>query len=326
MSFILRFMWKWNKIKEKKMQTVDLHPELRSLKKVKPVISKPLLPAVNGFMKMAFRLTSDAAVTVKRYKIPGYKKGMIGVSIVEPKTQEKSLTGAMIYFHGGAFCLRASLAHYRLAKEYALRLSCKVIYVDYRLAPKYRFPYALGDCFAAYKWTLKNAERLNIDANKLIIGGDSAGGNLAIGVTMLSMKHGLKLSIADLLIYPVTDRRMITQSMHEFTDTPLWNAKLNKKMWKMYLGDTEGKAKFASPVEQDSFVGFPQTYIEVAELDCLRDEGIAFAEKLKKDAVNVEINKIYGACHGFEVASQSSVTRRAMDRRISFALAVLRQR
>lgn len=292
---------------------------------MKAIISKPLQPIINCFMKIAFQLTSDSEVDVKKYTVQGYKNGNIEVSIIEPKTKIEEKYPALIFFHGGAFCLRASGAHYRLAKEYAVRLSCKVIYADYRLAPKYVYPYALEDCFATYEWTLKNAEELNVDVNRLIIGGDSAGGNLAIGVTMLAMKRKLRLPKAELLIYPVTDRRMQTQSMKEFTDTPVWNAVLNRKLWKMYLPNTDKMVQFASPMEHDSFEGFPQTYLEVAEFDCLRDEGIAFGEKLKENAVNVKVIKVAGACHGFEVATDSSITRKAMDRRVEFCNHIMKQ-
>lgn len=300
------------------MSQYNLNPELNSLRKMKAIINKPLLPFLNFFMKIVFRLTSDSEVSVKTYMVQGYKSEAINVSIIEPKTKIEGKRSTLIFFHGGAFCLRASGAHFRLAKEYALRLSCKVIYADYRLAPKYLFPYALEDCFATYKWVLKNADKLNIDVNRLIIGGDSAGGNLAIGVTMLAMKKKLLLPKAELLIYPVTDRRMMTQSMKEFTDTPVWNAKLNKKLWKMYLSNAKDQIEYISPMEHDSFEGFPQTYIEVAEFDCLRDEGIAFGEKLKENAVNVELIEVKGACHGFETVTNSSITRNAMDRRIAF--------
>ena len=249
-------------------------------------------------MKVAFRLTSDSVIRVKNYTVPGYKNGWINIAAIEPKEQYTKELPALVFFHGGAFCLRASGAHYLLAKEYARRLSCKVIYADYRLAPKYPFPYALYDCFAAYKWTLENAELPDIDINRIIVGGDSAGGNLAIGVIMLAMEQKMLLPKVALLIYPVTDRRMLTESMKEFTDTPVWNSVLNKKMWDLYFLDGTKNIDCASPMEAASLIGFPQTYIEVAEFDCLRDEGIAFAEKLEcvHTIGNKEISDIMEAC------------------------------
>lgn len=303
-------------------------------------------------MKIAFRLKSDNFVNVNKYKISSFQNGKIDVYVIEPKNKiEKSATNpenhknpknqkmpAIVLFHGGAFCLRASSSHYKIAKQYATRLCCKVIFADYRLLPKYPFPYALKDCFCAYNWTAENAELLQIDKNKIIIAGDSAGGNLAIGVTMLAIKEKLILPKATLLIYPVTDRRMLTSSMKSFTDMPVWNAKLNKKMWQMYLKNEKKTVKnvraendfneetlplyFASPMENENFENFCKTYIEVAEFDPLRDEGIAFAEKLKSYGVDVKLVKVEHACHGFETAVNSEITRQAMERRVEFCKSV----
>ena len=321
----------------------NLYPDLKHLPKIKAVINPHLLPFINFFMKIAFRLKSDKFVNVKKYKIATFQNGKIDVFVIEPKNQvvpsttndenyknlQNQKTPALVIFHGGAFCLRASNAHYKIAKEYARRLCCKVIYADYRLLPKYPFPCALKDCFETYKWTRKNSEFLQIDSEKIIIAGDSAGGNLAIGVTLHCKKEKIPLPKATLLIYPVTDRRMQTYSMKTFSDTPVWNAKLNKKMWQMYLQNKNACNEklplyLASPMENENFEKFPKTYIEVAEIDCLRDEGIDFAEKLKASGADVELVKVERACHGFETATKSKIVKDAMDRRVDFCENVFR--
>ena len=244
---------------------------------------------------------------------------MIPVYVMEPREAGEEPLPCLMFFHGGGFIFRASGTHYQIAKEYALRLSCKVVYVDYRLAPKYPFPVPAEDCYAVYQWVLRQEETLGIDTGCIMMGGDSAGGNLAIAVTLMAKRRELPISKAVLLIYPVTDRRMETESMKKYTDTPMWNARLNAKMWEYYLGkQTPEYMEYASPMEAASLEGFPASYIEVAEYDCLRDEGIAFAKRLREADVPVELQVVKQACHGFETAIKSSVTRTAMERRIEF--------
>jgi len=120
-----------------------------------------------------------------------------------------------------------------------------------------------------------------------------------------------------MLIYPVTDARQITESIKNYTDTPLWNSRLTKKMWKLYLKDgVPDNREYASPMEAMSFENLPDAYVEVSEFDCLRDEGIAYAEALQKSGVNVELNKTIGTIHGFEIAEKSEIVRESVARRI----------
>lgn len=111
---------------------------------------------------------------------------------------------------------------------------------------------------------LNNADMLNINPEKIIIAGDSAGGNLALAVTLMARDRGLRMPDAELLIYPATDRRMITGSMKKYVDTPLWNANLTKIMWKEYLGDQQPeRIEYASPIEAESFEGFPRYILKL---------------------------------------------------------------
>lgn len=111
---------------------------------------------------------------------------------------------------------------------------------------------------------------------------------------------------------------MLTDSMKRFYDTPLWNSKLNKKMWQMYLKYPCDKVSLASPIENDQWYGFPNTYIEVAEFDCLKDEGIAFSKILEQNNVNVKLVEVNGTCHGFETAYKSNIVKEAINRRVNY--------
>ena len=168
-----------------------------------------------------------------------------------------------------------------------------------------------------------NFEKLGIDKNKIGIGGDSAGGNLAASVTIMLKDRKQQLPVGAMLIYPVMDRRMKTESMKRYTDTPVWNAKLSKMMWKAYLKDTNADVKYASPMEAESLSFFPRTYIEVAEYDCLHDEGMDFSDRLQQEGVKVELHEEKGTCHGFEMALKSTILKNAMERRVNWLKEIL---
>ena len=156
-----------------------------------------------------------------------------------------------------------------------------------------------------------------------MVAGDSAGGNIAAAVTMMLQDRKRLSPKGVLLIYPVIDRSMSTESMKRYTDTPIWDAHCTELFWKIYLkGQDPSQTQYASPLEAASLEGFPKTYIEVAEFDCLHDEGAAFAEKLRSEGVSVELHEVKGACHGFEAATESTIVTDSINRRIKWIRSV----
>ena len=294
----------------------NINKELLKITKQKAPSNIKLYPFINFAMKYMYKCKADDAVNVVQYEIAGYMDAKLKTYVIEPRGCKEELP-CIVYYHGGGFLLRASGAHYEIAKWYAKRANCKVVYVDYRLAPNYPFPIPVEDCYCAYLWAIENASELGIDKSRIVIGGDSAGGNLAASVTLMLSERKEQLPNGVMLIYPVVDRRMETESMKRYTDTPLWNAELSKMMWKAYLKDVSvDNVKYASPIEAERLNCFPRTYIEVAEFDCLHDEGIEFADRLKQEGVVVELYEEKGTCHGFETALKSTILENAMARRI----------
>ena len=301
----------------------NINKELSKIAKQKAPSNIKLYPLISFAMKYVFKCKSDDAVNVIQYEIAGYMDAKLKTYVIEPRDCKEELP-CVVFYHGGGFLLRASGAHYQIAKWYAVRAKCKVVYVDYRLAPKYPFPIPVEDCYCAYQWTIKNASKLGIDKNRIVIGGDSAGGNLAASVTLMLNERKEQLPNGVMLIYPVTDRRMETESMKQYTDTPIWNAKLSKMMWDAYLNDINVvDVKYASPIEAERLSFFPRTYMEVAEFDCLHDEGIDFSDRLQQEGVVVELYEEKGTCHGFETALKSTILQNAMERRIHWLKEIL---
>ena len=295
----------------------NIDSELKGLAMFKGSMVGKLYPALNVIYK-THKCKSDAKVNVKKYSVPGYKDDAISTLVIEPKQGGDNLP-CMMFFHGGGFLLKASDAHYKMAKVYAEKANCKVVFPEYRLMPKYRYPVAIEDCYNAYLWVSQNAEMLNINSDKIIFVGDSAGGNIAAAVTLMLRDNNQQMPNGALLVYPVLDKSMSTESMKRFTDTPIWDAGCTKIFWEMYLENQEdSQAKYASIMDADSLEGFPKTYIEVAEFDCLYDEGVAFAERLKEIDVSVEVHDVKGGCHGYEAAPKSRIVKECVDRRMKW--------
>ena len=279
-------------------------------------LPKKLIKVANAALLLMIP-KSDSEVIIKKKIINDCEGGKFKILIYEPRDIEEKAP-CLVYYHGGAFALEAAPYHYKLAKEYAIRGKCKVIFVMYRLAPKYMYPIPLKDCFTAYNWVVKNAEKLKIDSKRIAIGGDSAGGNLASAVALMVREKMKTQPCFLMIVYPVIDRRMQTKSMKEYDDTPLWYNSINQKMWEYYLGGKPiDDIGYASPIEAESLKGLPNTYVETAEFDCLHDEGVEFAKALKNAGVQVELNETKGTIHGFDIELKSDYVKACIDRRIS---------
>ena len=294
-----------------------INKELKSISIYSGSMVGRLYPLINIAYLFA-RCKADKFVNVKKYSTPGYNGAKLSTLIIEPRNYEDNLP-CIMFFHGGGFLMRASMAHYQIAKWYAQRVNCKVVLPDYRLMPKHRYPVAIEDCYSTYIWILQNAETLNISKEKIIVTGDSAGGNIAAAITVMLHDRNQPLPKGAMLIYPFLDKRMNSASMKRFNDTPIWDSNCDKIFWNIYLKDQdENQAKYSSISEINSVDFFPPTYIEVAEYDCLHDEGIDFAEKVKFHGIPVEVHDIKGTCHGYETATKSSIVEKCMSRRIDW--------
>ncbi len=304
------------------MTKYEIDRELIKIAKQKAPSNIHLYPIVNMIMRLS-TCTSDDKVTVHKYVTPGYEDGKLSTLVIEPR-KRCGILPCITFFHGGGLLLKASKAHYQIAKWYAEMANCKVVFTDYRLLPRHKYPVPVEDCYCTSKWILDYADMLGINKDKIIVAGDSAGGNLAAAVTLMLWDRIQISPLGAMLIYPATDRRMITESMKKFTDTPVWDAKLTEMFWKAYLGDqVPEQVQYVSPIEAGSLEHFPNTYIEVAEFDSLRDEGIAFAERLRSEGVFTEFHEVKGACHGFEAALKSKTLEGSMQRRIHWIRSIL---
>lgn len=259
-----------------------------------------------------FKLTKISKdIKLKKYTLDN----KLNVYIFEPKNNKGDIP-CLFYFHGGAFGYKAASHHKKLACIYAKEVGIKVVLVDYSLLPRNTYPKALEDVLYTYKWIYKKHKELQIDKNRIAVGGDSAGAVLA---TYLCNGKEVDKLCAQMLVYPVTDANMETESMKKYDDTPMWNSKNNKRMWSMYLKNTNIiQRKEASPMQASLSNDIPNTYIEVAEFDCLHDEGINYFKRLLDRGVKVELNETYGTVHGYDMVLNSKITKESVSKRIKF--------
>jgi acetyl esterase len=206
--------------------------------------------------------------------------------------------GALVWLHGGGWCVGDLEGFDRVCRSLANAASATVVSVDYRLAPEHPHPAAVVDADLAIAWaTGHGAAQLGYDQARVVVGGDSAGGNLAT----IAARHNRGAIRAQLLVYPAVDATMDSDSYREFCDFPLLTADAMGWCWRTYLGDagTEPADPDVSPLRAEDLAGSPPAFIAVAGHDVLRDEGIAYAEALRAAGVAVTLRNYEDMTHGF---------------------------
>jgi acetyl esterase len=228
--------------------------------------------------------------------------GVIPARIYVPKEPrlKNGLAPALVFFHGGGWVIGDLDSHDVVCRQLADAGALIVISVDYRLAPEHKFPAATDDAIAATKWVAANARELGIDASRLSIGGDSAGGNLA-AVTALAARDGNGPKIAgQVLIYPAVDFAMTHGSHSEPETSVLLTHSVILWFRDHYLNGTADIHDWrASPARATTLVGLPPAYVLTAGADPLRDEGDEYAARLKQAGVPVTTKHFPGQFHGF---------------------------
>jgi acetyl esterase len=272
-----------------------------------------LLSAVNAIHRRQFKqvLTRTTIECADGHAIP--------TVLVRPE-ELRSPAPALIYYHGGAFVMKPAPQHVENALRYAREAQCLVVFVEYRLAPIHVFPAGFNDCYAALQWTVANAERLGVDPSRIVVGGDSAGGNLAAAVAQKAVHEAGIALRGQLLIYPAVDLTCDRPSTVAYANVPPFKNASVLGVAATYLGRpaTADVPMYASPI-RGRLAGLPPAYVEIAQFDLLHDQGAAYAQALANAGVAAEVNEIAGGIHGFDLlAARSDVAKSAVGRRIEF--------
>jgi acetyl esterase/lipase len=248
---------------------------------------------------MRFANAAPPIAGVEDRSLPG-PEGPVGVRIYTPLAPPGGTGPGLLWFHGGGLVAGSVDTHDTLCRVLTHELGCRLISVEYRLAPEHRFPAALMDCLAATVWVIDNAAGLNIAPERIAVGGDSAGGGLAaIICQMVRQLHGRTLAY-QLLLCPILDYAGTTESRDAFADDRLVSKAMMDHDLELYLpADTAPDDPRISPLRAKDLSLLPPAYVHTAEFDPMRDEGRAYADRLAAAGVEVSYTCHPGMIHLF---------------------------
>jgi acetyl esterase len=286
---------------------MPLDPQAEAFLKLCPVTPVPPREGMSlaELRSLTARLEGEpeAVSKVESRLIPGPDPGVdIPVRIYWPAngTGAELPKAGLVFFHGGGWVLGNLDAYDHLCHALANAGDCVVVSVDYRLAPEHRFPAAAEDSYAATLWTAQHAEELGIDPERIAVGGDSAGGNLAAVVSLMDRDRATLIIAYQVLIYPITDCNLEAPSYRENGDGFFLTTRAMAWFWEQYLPDpAEASNPYCAPLLAESLSGLPPAYVMTAEFDPLLSEGAAYADRLEASGVSV-VRELYdGQIHGF---------------------------
>lgn len=207
---------------------------------------------------------------------------------------------ALVYFHGGGWVVGSIETHDTVCRHLAVRAECAVISVEYRMGPEHKFPAAVEDCIAATEWVAENGAELGLDARRLAVGGDSAGGNLAAVVGLVVRDRGRPRLSYQLLIYPATDAGMGHPSVARYAEGYVLTGSTMRWFYEQYLRGPEDVADWrVSPLRAPDLAGVAPAFVMTAGYDPLVDEGDDYARRLAQAGVPVRHRRLDGQIHGF---------------------------
>ena len=207
---------------------------------------------------------------------------------------------ALVFYHGGGWVIGDLETHDGICRALTNAAHCMVISVDYRLAPEHKYPVAAEDSYAAFRWVLENASRLGVDPARVAVGGDSAGGNLSTVVALMARDRGTIMPLFQALVYPVTDCDFDSASYRENATGYILTRDGMRWFFGHYLRSPEdGREPYVSPLRAPSLARLPPALVITAECDPLRDEGEAYATRLREAGVPVTLTRYPGVFHGF---------------------------
>ena len=255
-------------------------------------------------LRANYMMQNSSKIGLKEIITSNHKVPVDGDTIEVREYSSKSINksgSSLVYFHGGGWVIGDTDTHDNICRYICKKLNIKIFSVNYRLSPEHKFPIPFNDCFEAYDWISSNAELFEIDSQMISVGGDSAGGNLAASICIQRKKENKPLPNAQLLIYPATDLRLVTNSMvRDCSEGFVLTEELMKWFVDHYLDSDELKNDArVSPLLAERFDGLPPALIITAGFDPLRDEGLQYSEKLKQGNVPVVYKEYPAYIHGF---------------------------
>jgi acetyl esterase len=278
------------------------HPQVRALIEVAFADADEPGPADLEAERAAYLQTAlelggaiEEVARVEDVVIPNVEGGRLRARAYWPTVPAEPL-GVLVWLHGGGWYVGDVESFDRVTRQLANASGAVCLSVDYRLAPEHPFPAAVHDARSAVVWAAGDgARQLDTDPRRVVVGGDSAGANLATAAA----RHEREAVRAQLLVYPALDAAMDSDSYREFADGALLGAKDMERCWSLYLDGADGAEPDASPLKAGDLAGVAPAYIAVAGQDVLRDDGLRYAEALRAAGVDVTLERYDDMVHSF---------------------------
>jgi acetyl esterase len=240
-------------------------------------------------------------VDIEDLVIDGGPKGQVSIRILRPVNAPATLP-IILYNHGAGWVFGNHLTHDRLIRELAVGAGAAVVFPNYSLSPEAKYPIAIEECYAVLQWIAEKGPKKGLDASRLAVAGDSVGGGMSIAVSLMTKeRRGPRIQL-QLLFYPVTDASFDTDSYHQFAEGYFLRRDAMMWFWDQYTANLQQRDEItASPLRAsiEQLKGLPPTLLINAEADVLRDEGQAFANKLRQAGVPVTAVQFQGTIHDF---------------------------
>jgi acetyl esterase len=240
------------------------------------------------------------ATDIEDLSIPGGPKGGVSIRIYRPA----GATGALpvvVFTHGAGWVFGDAHTHDRLVRELTVRAQAATVFVNYGLSPEHRYPSAIEEIYAALEWVAGKGADHGLDPARIAVAGDSVGGNMTAVLTIMAKQRGGPRIAAQLLYYPVTDATFDTDSYKQFATGYWLRRDAMQWFWDQYIDEAQRSEITASPLRAtiDDLAGLPPALVIVGEADVLRDEGEAYAAKLRAAGVDVTAVRYAGIVHDF---------------------------
>src|SRR6476661_7890659 len=285
-----------------------------------PLYDLPLAEVRNAIDGGQAGSAPTTAETVETWVRVPADVGDVPVLIIRPRTVQTQLP-VVLYMHGGGWLLGSAASHGQLARDLAVAAEAAVVFIDYTLAPEARYPVQIEQCYAVARWVTDDGAAHGLDASRTAVAGDSAGGNMATVLCLMAKQRGDVKFVQQSMYYPMTDAltNQDSESYRLFKDGPYGDAKTMEWFWSTYLPDEELRSKSTvSPLRAtlDELSGLPPALVIVDENDVIRDQGEAYATKLREADVPVASVRFNGTMHDFmmlAVLRDSETTHAAMS-------------
>ncbi|WP_413812504.1 alpha/beta hydrolase [Streptomyces sp. OE57] len=241
------------------------------------------------------------AVDDEWINVAGGPTGSVRVRIVKPAGAEGTLP-VILYIHGAGWVFGNAHTHDRLVRELAVGAGAAVVFPEYDLSPENRYPVAIEQNFAVAQWVVQQGATKGLDATRIAVAGDSVGGNMTAALTLMAKERGGIPLAQQVLFYPVTDASFDTGSYHQFAEGYFLRRDGMQWFWDQYTTDEAERAQItASPLRAttEQLAGLPPALVITGEADVLRDEGEAYANKLREAGVAVTAVRFQGIIHDF---------------------------